>query len=227
MNPSTPLVERCVLAQMQAQTCFTSLDISNTLKQERYAVRHRDVAQIVRDIYRCGAMDGYGYRVCPIDVVTDGGTKHAQALLYLPQNARPMDYACRDQSALPEVPPGEAREGSDIGPAMPPLRSWTPPVTGRGARPRHRTRRDGALPISRAWVARMGWQAGDTLALAQDADTLLLGPVTALTGCPVRVWSGLRVRVCRRKLASKALDISAGLVLEARGAVLRIAPPRQ
>ena len=43
--PLTNLVEQAVLDQMRAKASFTALDISNTLKFERYPVQHREVAE--------------------------------------------------------------------------------------------------------------------------------------------------------------------------------------
>ncbi len=91
--PLTNVVENEVLQLMQAKNSFTALDVSNALKTAKYPVRHREVAEVVRDIYNSGAMAYYDYGRQLMDVTTDGGTKTAQAYLYHHQTARISDYA--------------------------------------------------------------------------------------------------------------------------------------
>jgi hypothetical protein len=194
----TPLVEQTVMAKMQAREPFTALDISNALKANRYAVRHGDVSEIVRDIFGSGAMGFYDYDRSLIDVVTEGGSKQTQAFLYCHAEVRGRMYQRRDQDALPPVPAGEARDIAAAVSAVPPLPR--PPRFAGASVPPRTSRRDGALAVPRALARQMGWAAGMTLRLTgegclrpQDSDQETQDMV-------VRVWGGLRVRVCRSKL---------------------------
>lgn len=59
-------------------TAFTSLDVSNKVKETLPNVRHREVANIVRDIFSKGVLD---YMASTIDVWTDKGIM-VEAQLY-------------------------------------------------------------------------------------------------------------------------------------------------
>ena len=142
----TNVVEQEVLKRLRAKESFTALDISNALKVARYPFRHREVAEVVRDIYQSGAMDSFEYRRQLIDVQIDGGAKITQAYLYCHQNAhsqrirRPRSRPrCRP---FPQVRPAISRTVS------PPTRSESCRVPA----PRRTTRRtppaDGAMARS-------------------------------------------------------------------------------
>ena len=225
-NALTLVVEEAVEAKLKAREPFTALDISNTLKARSFPVRHAEVAPIVRDIYASGAMTYYDYDRRLIDVVTDGGTKRTQAFLYLHDETKDRDYAARDQDALPPVPHDQARSLDDAvaaGIATSPLaalRQITPALAalgGRqygasgsgGRRQRARARRDGALAIPRAWIAKAGWQVGQKfrLVVGATATGFTLEPVQGHADDQplVRVWSDLRVRVCKTKLRLTAV----------------------
>jgi hypothetical protein len=82
---------------------FTSLDVSNAVKQDGFAdVRHREVAQLVREAHADGIMEDYSYSRTLIDVdLANGGS--AQAYLYHHQSANPQVYNKRSQVAIPPV----------------------------------------------------------------------------------------------------------------------------
>jgi hypothetical protein len=183
----TSLVEQMVVQRLAAKASFTALDISNTLKLDRYAVTHGEVAEIVRDIYRTGAMDFYDYRRRLIDVTTNGGTKKVQAFLYLHNDTLERDYTTRCQASLPRVPHRAARDLTDSVPA------GLVSVWNR----RQKQRRDGAFAIPRSLVAQLGWSAGMSLGLSLDGGQVRLGPSGEIL---VQVWSGQRVRICLQKL---------------------------
>src|SRR5690349_12575824 len=86
------LVETIVWEKMQARESFTALDISNHLKQKLYPYRHREVAEVVREIYDCGAMARYDYRRESITVLIEGGKRSSEAYLYHHDTVRPGDY---------------------------------------------------------------------------------------------------------------------------------------
>ncbi|MBV9849861.1 MAG: hypothetical protein JO250_09335 [Armatimonadetes bacterium] len=199
----TNIVEQAVLEKMRAREAFTALDISNALKADRYPVRHGEVAEAVRDIYGSGAMGYYDYDRRLIDVVADGGAKKTQAFLYLHTETREREYTARSQESLPPVPDDQARDLSDCAAASPlPL---LPRPQGRQRRPKvPRTgqgRRDGALPVPRALVERLGWTEGMSLALRCESGQMQIAPRPPILGeSEVRVWGGRRVRVCKNKL---------------------------
>lgn len=214
------LVEEEVETRMRARDPFTALDISNALKNQKFGVRHGEVAAIVRDIHASGAMAHYEYDRRLIDVVTDGGAKKTQAFLYLHDSARERDYTDRNQAALAPVPADQARDLTDAVAANNPvsplagLRSNTIDATGRQRRGRRNKRsarrRDGALAIPRSLIAQAGWRVGDVLTLRISTTALEIaapsGPSTnaapTSTGklAVVRVWADLRVRICKTKL---------------------------
>ena len=212
----TVLVEETVEAKLKAREPFTALDISNELKARRFAVRHGEVAAVVRDIYASGAMRHYDYDRRLIDVVTDAGTKQAQAFLYLHDSVRERQYTARRQDALPPVPQDQARSLDDVvaaGNPISPLAALhraakTSQADNAPTRKRSSQRRDGALPIPRALVEQAGWQVGASLKLfVQAAAGMVLEPVGAQNdeAAVVRVWADLRVRVCKTKLQGTSL----------------------
>lgn len=216
-NASIPLmnvVESEVLNRMQAKDSFTALDVSNALKTAKYPVRHREVAEIVRDIYTSGAMAYYDYDRHLIDVTINGGTETAQAYLYQHQTARVSDYAKLHQDALPPVPANQARDLSDCvaadslgllqrSPTGHPIRNWSRKAAG-ACRSAH-GRQDGALAISRVLIAQLGWTDGEQLSVRAEPGQLVVespaSVVTSSHNAPiVKVWSGRRVRICKTKL---------------------------
>ena len=236
-NALTLLVEEAVETKLKAREAFTALDVSNALKARRFPVRHAEVAPIVRDIYASGAMTYYDYDRRLIDVVTDGGTKRTQAFLYLHDETKDREYAARDQDALPPVPHDQARSLDDTvaaGIATSPLAALrqvaAAPASaqrrqrrGSGSR-RQSSRRDGALAIPRAWVAKAGWQVGETfrLAVGATATSFSLEPVQGRSddGPLVRVWADLRVRVCKTKLRLTAVSATDSLQFDVRNGAL-------
>lgn len=224
----TSLVEQAVVERLRARASFTALDISNALKSERYPVTHREVAEVVRDIYQTGAMDFYDYDRRLIAVTTDGGAKQTRAFLYLHDGTKERDYTARRQTSLPCVPPDAARDLSDSVPAGPvsilprpahPLRQPRP----RGSHgDRRKLRRDGAFAVPRALVAQLGWKVGMSLGLTVEDKAIRLTPGGDV---PVQVWDGQRVRICKRKLRLGAL-IAAQVTVEIVGDSLTIRPKK-
>lgn len=225
----TNVVEAALLARMQAKESFTALDISNALKADRFPMRHREVAEAVREVYESGAMDCLDYRRQLIPVVTEGGAKTAQAYVYYHASARSGDYATRTQEALPPVPPDRARDLSDcvaagaLG-ALP--RPVCPPSVrrsrqGSGVSCPPGCRRDGALPVPRRLIEQLGWTEGSALSVEAESGRLTVRPDAADSGTRVRVWGGQRVRVCKTKLRLGALSAER-VTLEVEGDSLRI-----
>lgn len=231
------IVAEAVEAELRAGRPFTALDISNNLKARCFAVRHSEVAPVVRDLYAGGAFRSYGYDREMIEVNTQGGKLVTQAFLYLHDDAVPSDYGGRVQDALPPVADGDARDLMTYVPAAAPsiLSATGAAPAGRrgsgrrgvrgGQRSKHR--RDGALPIPKRLVAQAGWNVGDVLTLTVGAnldDLRLLpassGVVSAIA--TVRVWADLRVRVAKTKLRAtvqSAFDAAQAAVTFENGAV--------
>ena len=220
--PLTNLIEQTILDQMRNKASFTALDISNQLKQERYRVQHREVAEVVREIFQSGAMGFYDYDRELISVVTEGGAKAAQAFLYHFQEVRPRTYQARGQSALPLPAPDRARDLADMAFAspVPVLHRPVRPVSSRSASGRRsRSRRDGALAVPCGLLRQLGWSAGMCLSVEAEAGGLVLRPVAG--GGRARVWNGERLRVCRRTLSLGALSADR-VIVEVDGTGLKV-----
>lgn len=239
----TNVVENETLGRMQARDSFTALDISNALKNARYPVRHREVAEVVRDIYNSGAMQHFDYDRQLIRVTTEVGAKTTEAYLYHHQSVRPDDYANLNQDALPPVPADQARDLSDCVAADP--LGLLHRVTSANAAANRRTtqdrvrqtgagRQDGALPVPSRIIAQLGWADGSALAVRAESGRLIVEPFAAAMTPPVsgttptptvRVWNGQRVRICKSKLRLGALALNADAVTVAvEGGCLSIKP---
>lgn len=84
---------------------FTSLDVSNIVKKEGFEfLRHRDIAQAVRNLYINGHMDNFGYCRSLVDVTLKNGDI-VHAYLYHHQTVSSDLYDKRNQDALPPVSP--------------------------------------------------------------------------------------------------------------------------
>lgn len=223
--PLTNLVEQAVLDQMQAKASFTALDISNTLKFDRYPVQHREVAQAVREIYESGAMAFYDYERETIPVVTAGGAKQARAFLCHWEEVHPRTYQTRAQDALPAVAPDQARDLADSAPAGPTAilpRPARPASSRQNSRsPRCRTRRDGALAVPKLLVAALGWADGTHLTLRQDGSSVVVAAAPASAAPALTVWRGQRLRICRTKLRLGAMSAET-VTVEIAGDGLRV-----
>ena len=114
------LVAEVVEAKLKAKEAFTALDISNTLKGRNYAIRHREVAPLVRAIHDSGAMGDYDFVREQIPVIAEGG-KTTQTFLYRHRDSTVSDYQGQAQATLPPVSPASARPLDDIVAAGNPL----------------------------------------------------------------------------------------------------------
>ena len=98
------VVEQAVWEAMQSGESFTSLDISNSLKRQRFPLRHRDSAEVIRMIYDTGAMNSCGYLRELIQVQANGREEVATAWLYRHESVDPNEYQDREQIELPPRP---------------------------------------------------------------------------------------------------------------------------
>lgn len=78
---------------------FTSLDVSNMVKDSLPSSRHREVAPMVRQAYADGEMDFYGYSRTSIDVNLANG-ETSRAFLYHHQSVDPNSYDKRSQVVI-------------------------------------------------------------------------------------------------------------------------------
>ena len=85
------IVEQAVWETMQSGESFTSLDISNSLKRQRFPLRHSESAEIIRMIYDTGAMNSLGYLRELIHVQTNGREEIATAWLYRHESVDPNE----------------------------------------------------------------------------------------------------------------------------------------
>ncbi|MFA5048312.1 MAG: hypothetical protein WC516_04815 [Patescibacteria group bacterium] len=80
---------------------FTSLDVSNTVKQEGFSdARHRDIAPIVRQMFADSVLDDFGYMRTLIDVELLSELK-TKTNLYHHVSVSPDSYFNRKQIAIP------------------------------------------------------------------------------------------------------------------------------
>lgn len=80
---------------------FTSLDISNAVKQEGFPeARHRDIAPVVRQLFADGEIPSFGYTRTLIDVELLNGLK-TKTNLYHHVSISPDSYMDRKQVAIP------------------------------------------------------------------------------------------------------------------------------
>lgn len=85
-------------------TLFTSLDVSNAVKQTLPELRHREVAPVIRGMFDDGIM-GANYTRTMIDVMAGGARgKPAEAWLYHLTSASPDDYGDDQRNQLAIVP---------------------------------------------------------------------------------------------------------------------------
>jgi len=93
---------------------FTSLDVSNRVKQEGFAdTRHRQIAPVVRQAYMDGELDFFGYSRTLISVTLNNG-QTTNAFLYHHQSVDPDSYDKLNQIAIiPVATPAPAADADD------------------------------------------------------------------------------------------------------------------
>lgn len=214
---------------------FTSLDVSNKAKSEGLVARHREVAELVRGAHADGVMDTYGYVRDLIDVTLPGGGS-AQAYLYRHTTVPADDYRNRAQVALKPQLQSAPQAYDDDG--LPPLPTPiipqnlvnlpqpptfaappAPPTVGRLTRVLNtssvtRTQKgDGRLEVPHVWLARLGWQVGDTVSAVVDGNGLVLKTTVQLGEQVVRQftvdrWN--RIRITTKALSEVGIHFGTG-----------------
>lgn len=92
------IIRNAILLRIQNSENFTALDISNSLKSTYDTVRHRDVAEAVRQIFDAGTMEPFGYTRQLIEVVTNAGDV-VHSYLYTHTPSQTEDFPCSSRSA--------------------------------------------------------------------------------------------------------------------------------
>lgn len=182
-------VNATILEMCEGLEAFTSLDVSNKVKQDGMTCRHREVARLVRSAFDDGVMTDEGYTRDQIEVTIAGGRK-AVAWLYRHRTVPAASYTRRDQVAL--KPAGTAQSPtSSFQPTTPPPAPATPqpaPVQPRaaaaqaGQRPQGTLRRtqvqtqkgDGRLEVPGGWIAFLDWEEGTEVYVLRRNTGLLL-----------------------------------------------------
>lgn len=124
---------------------FTSLDVSNKVKQQGFATtRHRSIACIVRSLYAEGLMNNYNRSL--IDVQVSGNTR--QAYLYHHKSVPAEVYDKRLQVVIhPQIQLQISQMRKQKG--------------------------DCRLEIPSFWIKQLGWSEGSTIYAVLEGDILL------------------------------------------------------
>jgi len=158
---------------------FTSIDVSNRVKQNGLFVRHREVAHLVRTAYANKDLVQYGYVRDLINVTLKNG-ESAQAFLYHHATVPTSEYKLRDQVALsPDTVQQQTKNKDQVSPpapTVPPVQKQHAPTQQQVsvnsqtnltkttvARKSERIgvqKADGRLEIPSSWIAELGWTEG-------------------------------------------------------------------
>lgn len=183
---------------------FTSLDVSNAVKQAGNKVRHREVARFLRSAFDDGELEQHGYTRQLIDVTLANGQK-AQTWLYRHQTVSADSYNSRDQVALrpdgsrsvqpkddvaavaaaaastpsaTSAPapraPAPAAAPQTAAPAPAPTRTATPVTTTRARTKSQVQKGDGRLEIPGDWISFLQWEEGTEVHAVARTGSLLL-----------------------------------------------------
>jgi hypothetical protein len=176
-------------------------------------------------------MDQFGY-VRDMISVTLPGSGNAQAYLYRHVTVPADDYKNRAQVAIkPQVQPVAPQDDDDDQPALPtpiipqnlvpprPTAQATVPVVGRLTRVLNtssvtRTQKgDGRLEVPHVWLARLGWQVGDTVSAVRHGNSLILKTSIqpgeqAVRSFTVDRWN--RIRITTKALNEAGIHFGTG-----------------
>ena len=147
---------------------FTSLDISNYIKTKKIGVRHREVAEIVRQLYCDQGMCNYTRTLIDVNVINAG---KQQAYLYHHPNVFPSSYDNVSQVALP-VPQKDACV-SNTNPTC--VSNTNPTCINNSFADKYKTQKsDGRLEIPALWVKHLGWIHGQSIYAVLDTNYIIL-----------------------------------------------------
>ena len=199
-------VNRVVGALCEDLESFTSIDVSNKVKETGLKVRHREVAHLVRTSFANGDLDRHGYVRDLIKVTLKSG-KDAQAYLYRHSTVSESAYDLRTQVALP---PGQNKAAAqapaptpapapklNLSPrnpaAVPATRPFQTPLTPLppqttptqtttlGSSTVTRVQKgDGRLEIPGVWMTRLGWTENTVVYAVRNGSSILLTRNTGL-----------------------------------------------
>jgi len=166
---------------------FTSLDVSNKVKQQGFAsTRHRDIAHVVRILYVEGLMEDFGFERSMIDVTVSSGNTR-QAYLYHHQSVSASAYDRRSQVAIPPAQSDQDAKNDDSQDTQSDSQSATPMVIPSSARTAgtvqvvnssndrqvRRQKGDCRLEIPATWVRHLGWAEESTIYAVHENDIVL------------------------------------------------------
>lgn len=160
---------------------FTSLDVSNCVKQEGFsATRHRDIAQVVRYLYVDGAMHQHGYTRSLIQVQISSGMMR-DAYLYHHDTVSPNDYDRRAQVAIPpasgdddqdDTPVAATTTTRVVNSSQPAAQDDNDDLSTEQVRC---NKTDGRLEVPVEWVRELDWAEGTAVYVVHEQDTLVAG----------------------------------------------------
>ena len=94
------IIKNCILDFIKKEKMFTSVDISNEIKQSGDWVSNREVSRELRDLFLLGTFEDY--RKHEITVIRSEDGQDVVATLYLPLLSNPNDY--KNTKATPITP---------------------------------------------------------------------------------------------------------------------------
>jgi len=206
-------VNDIVTALMNDVTSFTSLDVSNLVKREGFSnVRHRNVAEEVRNLYDSGDMDQCSYERTIIDVTLANGSVK-QAFLYHHCMTDPDTYNRRSQVAIPPANvPAVATTGAPgytttPTPAAPTPAPATPAAAATPAPVQARNQKgDCRLEVPASWVRELGWADGDVVYLCDSSNTSIEVKTSDDVGTNDSVVGTVQISGGRLRISKGAFD---------------------
>jgi len=214
-------VKNTVASLCNDKVSFTSLDISNTLKQEGIPTRHRKVRDVVRELYRDGTLSSYDYITTNIIVTLKNGDS-VYATLYHHCLTDNSEYVTRDLIALPVPSSDNDNTTSSLSSSSSSSTKSVPNLINTSSvnAPNNTTaptlqdktrsvRSDGRLEVPSSWVRFLGWEDGDDVYIVEINDTLKLSKVSDIdindnVEAVVKVFNNGRVIVPEK--AMKKID---------------------
>ncbi len=156
---------------------FTSACVSHPIIKEDADVRHFDVSQAIRGMWRGGQMigeDGSPYVRTSITVWPDGpGTVPANAWLYHPDNFDPDSFNPRSRVL---VRSGSVDDGDDA------VATLTNTADGSTVQRQCQVQKvDTTLNVPRSLIKKIGWQPGDGLTVDATGATVVIKKTTDAT----------------------------------------------
>jgi len=191
---------------------FTSLDVSNAVKNSiDRAVRHRDVAPVVRQLFAAGIIIQNGYERELISVTLSNGDQK-QAFLYHHWSTSANAYTDRCQE--PVVPKLVVDESDDnvmlddtdaIDVAKSDLQGAAV-ISQASDEVKRAQKSDHRLEVPASWVNDMDWDIGEGIYAIKDNNSLVLKHVDDVISNDDVVGTMVISNDCRLRITKKVLD---------------------